>query len=92
MGMGLALKFQLFQAVGWATIATFMTGIIVFTVERLGLGVITTSTVSLQMWILHALPFLTLGEMLYLLFFCIWGVYFIVFTLIGVAQLKRSMP
>jgi hypothetical protein len=72
--VGERLKFQLIQAIGWATIFTFMTGIVIFILERLGLAI---------MYALFPLPFLYPAETLFLLFAATWAIWFLFFLALG---------
>ena len=74
---------NMMRIAGWAIITTFMTGIILFVMERLGF---------MQVFALQPISFLTFGETLFLLFFGIWFLWFLFFSWIVLMKLKRTMP
>ncbi len=84
--MGKSLKFQLIEAVGWATLVTFFIGALVFLLERLGLDSVGNATITIQVFLWHTLPFLTVGELPLMFFLIVWAVLFMFALALGLTR------
>jgi hypothetical protein len=84
------MRFSLIEAAGWATLATFFIGAVVFLLERLGLDSVTNATVTIQVFLWHTLPFLTVGELALMLALIVWATLFILFLTLALARRPRT--